>query len=55
MATLMSTLALLSIIAVSLVAGIGAGYVLIITILKAFNPTRAPKREAQRLAPSTNQ
>ena len=55
MTTLMSTLTLLSVIAFSLVAGIGAGYVLIITILKALSPSKPAKREAQQLAPSTNQ
>ena len=55
MTILMSTLTLVLVIAFSLAAGIGAGYVLIVTILKAFNPNKPPKGEAQRLAPSTNQ
>jgi len=55
MTTIMSTLTLLSVIAFSLAAGIGAGYLLIVTILKALSPSRPAKQEAQRLAPSTNQ
>jgi hypothetical protein len=54
MTTLMSTLALVMIIAFSLAAGIGAGYVLIITILNAFNPNRTSKRETPQLATSTS-